>query len=284
MAETYCGKTCTACEYKEKLNCPGCKFGPGRAIGGECDLAKCARSKGHQECRSCVFNGNCGTQRNRFDMPNQIRRKQDAERLRQEEAAKRASFFGKWLMLLFLLLIPSIIGSILTHDTVKDILPVLYVPGQILSVVTMLAHGVILLILGKEEGYYSVAGWLSLICGFGDGVISYFLSWSEPPALALFGSIVLGVLAIVALYNEFQGHASVAGWLSAELEYNWRTLWKWYIWMLLGILVGLVLTLFIPFLGAIAMIGLLIFAFGISIMRLVYLWKTAQLFRNCPVR
>lgn len=69
MAETYCGKSCLECGQKDVLNCPGCKAGPGKQYGGDCELAKCCRSKGHQECSTCGFNGNCGTLRSKDRMP-----------------------------------------------------------------------------------------------------------------------------------------------------------------------------------------------------------------------
>ena len=48
MAETYCGKVCRECEQKEALSCPGCKLGPGKLYGGDCELAKCCREKGNR--------------------------------------------------------------------------------------------------------------------------------------------------------------------------------------------------------------------------------------------
>ena len=50
MAETYCGKSCEECTKKEQLDCSGCKTGPGRQFGGDCELAKCVRDKGHETC------------------------------------------------------------------------------------------------------------------------------------------------------------------------------------------------------------------------------------------
>ena len=52
MAETYCGKSCAECTKKEELNCMGCKTGPGRPFGGDCELAKCVRDKGHETCET----------------------------------------------------------------------------------------------------------------------------------------------------------------------------------------------------------------------------------------
>ena len=79
MAETYCGKTCAECTKKEQLNCSGCKAGPGRQFGGDCELSKCVRDKGHETCDTCGFKGNCGTLRSRESMPDYRIRKIEAE-------------------------------------------------------------------------------------------------------------------------------------------------------------------------------------------------------------
>ena len=101
MAETYCGKNCSECSKKEQLNCSGCKAGPGRQFGGDCELAKCIRSKGHESCDTCSFKGNCGTYRNRDSMPDYRIRKIEAEEMRKAAIAKRAPMLGKWLWIIF---------------------------------------------------------------------------------------------------------------------------------------------------------------------------------------
>lgn len=97
MSETYCGKSCVDCTQKESLNCPGCKAGPGRQFGGDCELAKCVRVKGHETCDTCGFKGNCGTLRSRDRMPDYRIRKIEQEEMRKAAIAKRAPILGKWL-------------------------------------------------------------------------------------------------------------------------------------------------------------------------------------------
>lgn len=41
MGDTYCGKLCEDCQFKDNLQCPGCKTGPGKTWMTECELAKC---------------------------------------------------------------------------------------------------------------------------------------------------------------------------------------------------------------------------------------------------
>ena len=135
MAETYCGKTCAECIQKETMNCFGCKTGPGSQYGGDCELAKCCRSKGHQECTTCGFNGNCGTLRGKDSMPEYRIKRMEAEKNRAAAIAKRASVMGKWLWILFWLIIPSTIASVLINENIAGAIPSVFVPGQVLSAI-----------------------------------------------------------------------------------------------------------------------------------------------------
>ena len=165
MAETYCGKTCAECSKREELNCQGCKTGPGRQFGGDCELAKCVRDKGHETCETCGFKGNCGTLRSRESMPDYRIRKIESEKMRKAAIAKRAPVLGKWLWIIFWLVIPSSIGSIMAHETTAKILPGLLMPGQIINAICSLTYGAILLKLGTEEDRYRTAGICALIAG-----------------------------------------------------------------------------------------------------------------------
>ena len=138
MAETYCGKSCEECTKKEQLTCSGCKTGPGRQFGGDCELAKCVRDKGHETCETCGFKGNCGTLRSRESMPDYRIKKIEAEVMRKAAIAKRAPVLGKWLWFIFWLIIPSSIGSIMAHETTAKILPGLMMPGQIINAICSL--------------------------------------------------------------------------------------------------------------------------------------------------
>ena len=81
MEGTYCGKLCEECQYKEMLQCPGCKEGPGKAWNCECELAKCCRDKGHQNCTTCSYSTSCGKLRGRNNEPEQrLRKREDTEK------------------------------------------------------------------------------------------------------------------------------------------------------------------------------------------------------------
>ncbi len=283
MAETYCGKSCAECAKKEQLNCSGCKTGPGRQFGGDCELAKCVRDKGHEACDSCIFKGNCGTLRSRDHMPDYRIRKIEAEEMRKAAIAKRAPLLGKWLWIIFWLIIPSTIGSLMANDTTAKILPGLFIPGQIINAICSITYGAILLKLGSEEDSYRTAGTCGLIAGGVSAVVAIISGNSEAAAWTLIFTIPAAILAMVGEYNEYMGHSAVLTGVDNELSEKWSTLWKWYIGLFLGMLGCILLMLIIPILGALALIGCAIGILVVGIMKLVYLYRTAKIFREYPV-
>ena len=283
MAETYCGKSCEECTKKELLNCSGCKTGPGRQFGGDCELAKCVRDKGHETCETCGFKGNCGTLRSRESMPDYRIRKIEAEVMRKEAIAKRAPILGKWLWIIFWLVIPSSIGSIMSHETTAKILPGLVMPGQIINAICSLTYGAILMKLGSEEDRYRTAGICALIAGAASALAAIINGGSDGTAWILIFTIPAAIVGIVGEYNEYMGHSAVLSGVDNELSEKWEVLWKWYIGLFLGIFGSILLLLIIPVLGAIAVIGTTIGTVVVSILKLIYLYRTAKIFREYPV-
>ena len=283
MAETYCGKNCIECVQKESLNCQGCKTGPGRQFGGDCELAKCVRDKGHESCETCGFKGNCGTLRSRDNMPDYHRRKIEAEEMRKAAIAKRAPILGKWLWIIFWLIIPGTIGSLMANESTAKILPGLYMPGQIINAICSLTYGAILLKLGSEEDRYRTAGICALIAGGVSAVVAMITGTGEEAAWTLLFTLPAAVVAMVGEYNEYMGHSAVLSGVDNELSEKWEVLWKWYIGLFLGMFGCIIVMLIIPILGAIAILGCAIGTIVVGILKLVYLYRTAKIFREYPV-
>ena len=61
------------------------------------------------------------------------------------------------LGILFWMVIPSIAGAVLSNQAVAAWLPFLYLPGRIISMVTLCAYGYILLKLSSESSRYRMA-------------------------------------------------------------------------------------------------------------------------------
>ena len=283
MAETYCGKSCAECTKKEDLNCPGCKTGPGRQFGGDCELAKCVRDKGHETCETCGFKGNCGTLRSSESMPDYRIRKIESEKMRKAAIAKRAPVLGKWLWIVFWFIIPSTIGSLMANETTAKVLPGLFMPGQIINAICSLTYGVILLKLGSEEDRYRTAGICALIAGGVSAVVAIITGTAEEATWTLLFTLPAAVVAMVGEYNEYMAHSAVLSGVDNELSEKWEVLWKWYIGLFLGMLGCILVMLIAPVLGAIAILGCAIGTVVVGILKLVYLYRTAKIFREYPV-
>lgn len=283
MAEAYCGKSCAECAHKESLNCQGCKAGPGKQFGGDCELAKCIRSKGHESCDTYGFKGNCGTLRSRDSMPDYRRRKIEAEEQRRAAIAKRAPVLGKWLWIVFWLIIPSTIASFMTHETIVEYLPGLYLPGQILSAVCSLTYGLILVKLASEEDRYKTAGICALVCGVVSAIVAFISGTGETATWTLIFTLPAAVVSFVGEYNEYMAHSIVLSGVDNELSEKWEKLWKWYIGMFGAMIGSILVMLIIPILGALVILAAAIGTIVVSILKLVYLYRTAKIFREYPV-
>ncbi len=278
MAETYCGKCCMDCPDRETMTCPGCKAGPGRSWAGACEIARCVQGKGHESCDTCGFRTNCGTCRGRERMPEYRRKKAEAEAQQRAEIAQKAPVLGKWLWILFWLIIPGTLASLMTNNTVVEIAPGLRLPGQILDMVVSVAYGLILLRLSDQEARYKTAGICALILG-GDNLISMLI----PPAeMGITLLLALGVLIIglVSEYQECMGHAAVLSGVDNEQSEKWELLWKWYIGMTCTVFGSIFLMIIGPVLGLIAFVLSAIGMLVVSIAKLVCLYRTAKIFRE----
>lgn len=49
----YCGTYCETCDWKEKMNCKGCKAHASEVFWGTCKIAACAMEKGLSHCGEC---------------------------------------------------------------------------------------------------------------------------------------------------------------------------------------------------------------------------------------
>ena len=284
MAETYCGKTCADCAQKEQLKCPGCKAGPGRQVHGDCELAKCCRLKGHQECATCDFHENCHSLRGKHNMAERRLKAIEEENARYAAFVRKAPRLSRWLFVMFWLIVPSTIASAMSSNFVADAFPAIMLPGAILSIVCNLVYTIALLNLAKEEERYRTAG----ICGIINVIISVLILYTPQSgteslgdAVANLGFTLLFALAAIAVgligrYNEFTAHSVILTGLNNTLADKWAKLWKWYI----GSMGAILASIFIPFIGALALIAAAIALVVVSILQLIYLYQTAKTFRD----
>lgn len=279
MAETYCGKTCAQCAEKESLSCPGCKAGPARQPDGDCTLALCCREKGHQDCATCSYNGSCYTLRGKDRMPEYRLKAIEAEWIRAAALAKRAPIFGRWLWALFWLIVPNAVAVFAATIGTKASIPALSIFGQVLNAICTLASGAILIRLSFEEERYRTAG-ICVLLSSAIGAVQYIPGISGILAWILLLSIASGVISIYGISKEVAAHSAVVVDLDSRLAEKWPKLFKAYILMSLTLLCGILFALISPFLGGlfglVSALGLIV----VSGLKLVYLYKTAKLFRK----
>ena len=93
-------------------------------------------------------------------------------------------------------------------------------------------------------------------------------------------SLLWWILAIVKTYQCYYGHAELLDAIRSPLAEKWRRLWKWSIGMNFGLLVGLLTMLVFSTLGMILLTVSLLGLIVLGVLELVYLWQTADRFRN----
>lgn len=129
MTETFCGKDCDLCQEKLSEACRGCKEGPGRRFGGDCPIADCCREKYHANCDTCQEATSCSKRQQKDQMP-QIRIAEAAAKEEKEvQKREKAKVLGKWLWILFWLLIASLITGLLSQDSLSQVSPRIYFIG-----------------------------------------------------------------------------------------------------------------------------------------------------------
>ena len=278
MAETYCAKSCSECTYKEELNCPGCRLGPGQQFGGDCELARCCRSKGHEACATCSFSVNCSTLRGKERVP-EARKKQMLYRQIQEAAMdKKAPILAKWLSILFWLVVPNFVGSLMSLELWMETAPGLYLTGKIISAACSVAYGLILLKLASQEEMYHGAAVCRLAAAVVSGAILIF-SHGTPPTWTLFLSVPAAIVSLVGQYKEFSAHAQALSGVDNLLSEQWTSLWRWNLASYGGLVGGIVLVLILPILGLLLVLAASIALLVVSVLYLVRLYNTAQTFR-----
>lgn len=190
------------------------------------------------------------------------------------------ALLAKWMRILFWLIIISTAANLLTSENVTNAAPPLESAGQILNIAANVAYGVALLKIASESMNYRN----SAICRFITVAVAIAvipISDNTEFFIAIPVVILSIVMDMVGEYYEFMGHAEVLRGADRTLSYKWLTLWKWYIGTFLGMIGGTVLAVMIPLIGLIVVLASTVGTLVISIVKIVYIYKTAGVFRNC---
>ena len=185
------------------------------------------------------------------------------------------AFLGKWIFYYFILIVPSIVAGVLQAI---DTVPTMVLIGNIISIAVSVASIVILIKLGDYDKNYRTAGLLT-IPGFIFNLIEVIAFYGVDVPLWYSGiGIVVGIIGMYATYLEIKTHAYITATVDPMLSASWTKLWKWILICTIGTICSAFLIL-IPFLGALLLIGFAIGLVVVSIIKLVYLYRTAKLFQ-----
>ena len=154
------------------------------------------------------------------------------------------------------MVIPSIAGAVLSNQAVAAWLPFLYLPGRIISMVTLCAYGYILLKLSSESSRYRMAAICCLASVAVDAGSSLVPEGAAMASLIGLLSFPVMILAFYGEYSEYMGHS-------------------------FGLMISSVLLVMLN--GMLGITALLVGTIGtliVSVMKLTCLYRTAKIFRE----
>ena len=198
----------------------------------------------------------------------------------EEEQKQKPAFLGKWIFLLFWLVVPSVLGEFLSTNYLSGMPRAVYITGDFIRLITAFSYALILLKMSSGEEVYRIPG----ICYFTQAA-SYALAltvfrgerdsfWS---LLIILPALIVGVFGE---YKEYSAHASVLVGIDHGLSVKWENLRKWYVGFTAAMLVGLLLVSVSAMLGGILAIVSSIGFLVARILKLIYLYRTAKAFGN----
>ena len=229
MSKTFCGKSCEECLDKKDLNCPGCRLGPAQTNGCSCDIAQCCRSRGNESCDVCNFKVRCDkyARRNKAPSDRQLKMKRQKYELdRVDEVAEFTPLAARWMRILLWLVIPNMIGSFFTNETIRQYLPGLYIPGTILELASNIGYCFVLFRMSALLDRYRKAGICVLILN-GISILS-LLTANVSGAAFLYSLLIVPtiVISFVAMYQEYYAHSELLAEVDVYVSEKWITLWK----------------------------------------------------------
>lgn len=189
-----------------------------------------------------------------------------------------ADFAAERLKVLIILLVPQLIGSGMTQRRVLEVFPQLLMPGLIVSGATLLAYGFILRRMSLFSARYRLAGNCILVCAA--------ITFLQMIPFEGYGGLLLisvtslsAVFGYMAEFQEYNAHADLlAIYNQMELSQKWRKLWKRKLISLGIILVSIPLVIGLRGVGVITFAIGFIALFVVTILAIVYLFRTAFFF------
>lgn len=186
------------------------------------------------------------------------------------------AFYGKWIWYLFILIVPNIIGAIFSA---VDSAPILVTVGGLITSAVSIAYVVFLIILGKQNNDYKIAGYVQIPSFVFNLIGTFMFMGSETPIWWNAIECAAALLAVYGLYLEIKTHAAITAPVDSVLSEKWTKILKWAI-ICFAIFAAYPLIALVPVLGVIVLVAAAIGVIVISILKLIYLYQTAKLFQS----
>ncbi len=199
---------------------------------------------------------------------------ESAETIRREERARRAAVMGKWMWLLFWVVLVSVGANL-----VATLLELKWLENTV-DVVSKLAYAAILLQMAGEDGAYKKAALYTAATVVVLKLVGLLPQETLGQSVVfLVASLVPLALAVYASYLEYYAHGRMID-MNSALSKSWRQLWKLEV-VSAGLTIGgAVLAAVAVMLGALVMLGGSMFTIVTGVMKITYLYRSAQLFRK----
>lgn len=197
----------------------------------------------------------------------------------QKAIWQRATVLTKWLWILFWLFIPDFISGIITNENVVVWLPWLEIPGIILGVVSLVIYGVALLKIAPVNHRFQRAG-ICCLATVTLNVVLYFIDAANMQNVGVLLALISLGIPFYGEYSEYMGYAEILSDVDQGLSQKWSNLWKLFLASLIGAPITIVITALHSILWLLALIVILVAVIAAGILKLVYLYRTAALFRE----
>ncbi len=187
---------------------------------------------------------------------------------RKMSYTEKNAFLAKWIGYLFFMVIPATLCGIIFN---KTLFPKMADVGNVVDMIITLIYCAILLVMSKAgKGYL-----ISAICTAVAVVINYVTGMGDN---LVFLAIISVPLGFAGEYFEYTTHAELLYGVDSVLAEKWKNLWKWYIGLFAATVGCLLVMAIVPLLGLFLIMAVAIGLAVISVLKIVYLYKTSKAF------
>lgn len=198
----------------------------------------------------------------------------EADAQSQLDFLRKSERLGERLRSLFWLVIVSLVVTFML--VIMESLPGMKVTGELISAGFSIGYALILLKLEQDSYCFKISGICKIVC-VAFNLIGLLFADTLVSTLVTLGALIP---SFIAQYQEYMGYSEVTENVDDDISRRWRTVWFLSLGSLIGIAAGLILTLFGSLLGAFLTLVAAVAVLVAEILKIVFLYKTAQLFRS----